>query len=306
MKTLAIFLIMFNFLTGSLNTVKDNLYNTLTDPEAYPLQALTFQLIKPEPVRNPFYTDPNIEASSAIVIDTETNKVLFEKNADQPLAMASITKIMTALVVLRYQSDLQAVFRVSEAAAKLSGSQMYLLAGETMTVENLLKGALIGSANDAAYALAQGLFGSVTRFVDAMNKYATELNLNSTHFTNPHGADEGRHYSTARDLAALTAHALNSQIFRSIVSIQQTTVADTTGKFNHVLENTNRLVGRYLNVIGVKTGTTLEAGASLVAAAEGESGQTVIAVLLDSPERFGEGKILLDWALRAYSWIEPL
>ena len=306
MKTLTIFLIMINFLTGSLGTIKDGLINALNSSQIHPLQTLTVQLIKPEPVRNPFYADPQIEASSAIIIDTETNKVLFEKNPDEHLAMASITKIMTALVVLKYTPDLQKIVRVSEKASEISGSQIYLLARETITVENLLKGMLIESANDAAYALAESTLGTTTRFVDAMNRYASELNLANTHFTNTYGGDDENHYSTARDLAKLAGHALQNETFKSIVSIKQTTITDTTGKFEHQLKNTNKLVSKYLNVIGVKTGTTLEAGASLVAAVEGESGQTVVAVLLNSPQRFTEGKILLDWALKAYTWIEPL
>ncbi|OGB74544.1 hypothetical protein A2V68_02980 [candidate division Kazan bacterium RBG_13_50_9] len=306
MKTLAIFLVMFNFLTGSLNTVKDGLLAALSDPRAYPLQALTIQLMKPEPIRNPLTADPVIEATSAIVIDAQTGKVLFEKNANRELAMASITKIMTAMVVLKYTADLDSVARVSEAAAKVSGSQMYLLSGETITVRNLLAGMLIESANDAAYALAEYTFGNITRFADAMNRCAAELKMTHTHFANAHGADERDHYSTARDLAALTAYALNNETFRQIVHTQSATVTDTTGRFKHRLENTNKLMGAYANVIGGKTGTTLEAGASLSVAAEGDSGQTIITVLLDSPQRFTEGKILLDWALKAYSWVEPL
>jgi D-alanyl-D-alanine carboxypeptidase (penicillin-binding protein 5/6) len=139
-----------------------------------------------------------------------------------------------------------------------------------------------------------------------MDRYATDLGLTNTHFTNTYGADDDAHFSTARELAILTAYAMRNDVFRSIVSIQKTTVTDVTGKIKHNLENTNKLVGRYLNVIGVKTGTTDEAGASLVAAAKGNSNQTVIAVLLNSPNRFSEGKLLLDWALKAHTWIEPL
>lgn len=306
MKTLAIFLAMINFLTGSLNDIKSNLSEVLGSTQLYPLQAMTLQLIKPEPVRDPFYLDPVIEATSAIVMDAETKKILFGKNPHQRLAMASITKIMTAMVVLRHTNDLQKTIRVSETASEINGSQMYLLANETMTTENLLKGALIESANDAAYALAEGLYGNVTRFVDAMNNYAKELELKDTHFTNSYGADDATHYSTAYDIAQLTAHALQNPTFRSIVSLKQATVKDVTGRLTHQLENTNKLVGQYLNVIGVKTGTTLEAGASLVAAAEGDSQQTVVVVLLNSPQRFTEAKTLLDWSLKAYNWIEPL
>lgn len=305
MKTVAIFLIVINFLTGSLNGIKDSLISSIIDPAKNPLQTLATTL-KPEPVRNPLYRDPEIGATSAIVMDADTGKILFAKKPDERLAIASITKIMTALVVLRYKTDLQETVRVSAEAAKVGGSQMHLMENEVMTIENLMKGMLIDSANDAAYTLAEGTFGNVERFVDAMDRQATELGLTNTHFTNTYGADDDAHFSTAREVATLTAYAMRNEIFRGIVSIQKTSVTDASGKFRHNLENTNKLVGKYLNVVGVKTGTTEEAGASLVAAAKGNSGQTVIAVLLNSPERFTEGKRLLDWALRAYTWVEPL
>jgi len=279
--------------------------SSISDSSQNPLQTLAASL-KPEPVKNPLYKDPAVEATSAIVIDADTGKVLLAKNADERLAIASITKIMTAIVVLRYKLNLQETITVSGAAAGVGGSQMHLLENETMTIENLMKGMLIDSANDAAYALAEGTFGNVDRFVDAMDRQAVELGLTNTHFTNTYGADDDAHFSTARELAVLTVYAMKNDIFHSIVGIQKTTVTDVTGKFKHNLENTNKLVGKYLNVIGVKTGTTEEAGASLVAAAKGNSGQTVIAVLLNSPERFTEGKRLLDWALRAHTWVEAL
>lgn len=183
---------------------------------------------------------------------------------------------------------------------------MYLLYGETMTVKNLLKGALINSANDAALALAEHTTKDINSFVNAMNQYAGRLGLMDTHFTNVYGADAQNHYSSAYNLARLTSHALQNDIFKSIVSVKETTVTDTTGRFVHKLHNTNKLIGEYINVIGVKTGTTEEAGASLVTAATGESGQTIVTVLLNSPERFNEGKLLLDWALKSYTWIELL
>jgi len=306
MKTLALFLVMINFLTGSLGNIKTGLVNVLTDPQAYPLQSLTLELLNPEPVRDPLAKEPEIYATSAIVMDVDTGKVLFQKNAKEKLAMASITKIMTAMVVLKYKNDLQEVVTVSEDASKIEGSQMYLVANEKMTIENLLKGTLINSANDGAYALAEHTLGNTTRFVDAMNQYAGRIGLLNTHFVNTYGIDAPDHYSTAYDLALLTAHALENDIFRSIVSVKETTVQDITGRFTHRLHNTNKLIGEYINVIGVKTGTTEEAGASLVTAATGESNQTVVAVLLNSPSRFTEGKTLLDWALKSYTWIEPL
>ena len=306
MQALALFLAIISFLTGSLNSVQDSLPGALLGSGPSPLQALTNQLLQPEPIRNIFYRNPDILSSSAAIIDADTGKVLFEQNADTRLPIASLTKIMTALVVLQNINDLNEVVVVPKAAADIRGSQMYLRFGETITVRNLLYGTLVESANDAAYALAVHTFGNTTRFVDAMNQSATALALSDTHFTNSYGADNVNHFSTAHDLANLAAQALQNDIFRSIVSTPSITVSDTTARFKHQLRNTNQLVGRYDNVIGVKTGTTLKAGESLVVAALGNSGQTVIAVLLNSPDRFLEGKVMLDWALKSHTWITPL
>ncbi len=306
MKTIAILLVILNYLTGSTAVMKDNLWGILIDPEAYSLHTLAAQFLRPEPIRDILYSDPVINSTSAIVTDLDTGKVLFAKEPDKQMAIASITKIMTSLVVLNNKSDLDEVYTVSEAATTVSGSRMYLAVGEKMTIDNLLRGALIESANDAAYALAEGTLGSEEQFVAAMNAYAISLGLDCSHFTNAWGADEKGHYSCAQDLAKLTSIALQNEVFRDIVSIKKTTVMDVYGKLQHNLTNTNKLVGQYLNIIGVKTGTTDNAGESLVVAAKGESNQTVIAVLLNSPDRFAEGKTLLDWALNAYNWIEPL
>ena len=306
MKTIAILLVMLNFLTGSSAVVKDSLLGILTDPQAYSLHTLATQFIQPEPVRDVLYPDPVIKATSTIITDLDTGKVLFAKDADRQLPMASITKIMTTLIVLNNKSNLNEVYTVPEEATKVTGSRMYLAVGEKMTIYNLLQGTLIESANDAAYTLAEDTFGSQDQFVAAMNAYANVLNLNGTHFANTWGMDNKSHYSCARDLAHLAGVALQNQIFREIVAIKKTTVTDIYGKLQHNLNNTNKLLGKYANIVGGKTGTTDNAGESLVVAAKGESNQTVIVVLLNSPDRFAEGKTLLDWALKAYNWIQPL
>lgn len=306
MKTIAILLVMLNYLTGSSALVKDSLWGILTDPQAYSLHTLASQFLRPEPIRDVLYPDPEINATAAIITDLDTGKVLFAKEPDKQMAIASITKIMTSLVVLNNKTNLDEVYTVTEDSVKVSGSRMYLVVGEKMTIDNLLRGALIESANDAAYALAEGTFGNEEQFVAAMNAYANSLGLECTHFTNSWGADDKNHYSCARDLAKLTGTALQNETFRNIVSVKKTTVTDVYGKLQHNLNNTNKLLGTYLNIIGVKTGTTDNAGESLVVAAKGESNQTVITILLNSPDRFTEGKTLLDWALKAYNWIEPL
>lgn len=306
MKTVALLLVILNFLTGSSAVVQDNIWDILTDPNAAGVHILATQFLKPEPVRDILYPEPKILASGAIITDLDTGKILYKKNADQPMAIASLTKIMTALVVLEYKNSLKEVYTVPEEATQIIGSRMFLYKNEKMTIHNLLRGLLIGSANDAAYTLAVNTFGTEEKFAEAMNSYTKSHDLRFTNFRNSWGGDEENHYSTAKDMAKLTEIALENQIFRDIVTTKKVTLTDITGKLQHQLDNTNELIGKYTNVIGVKTGTTQNAGESLIVAARGGSNQTVIVVLLNSPNRFQEGEELLDWALKAYSWVEPL
>ncbi len=259
------------------------------------------------PLRN--FNEPELilSSKSALVMDYDSGKVLLEKDADLRLPIASITKIMTALVTLDLaEGNLNRVVTVPASAASEIGSQMKLRSGEKMTVNNLLHGLLINSANDAAVTLSKTMTDSSDTFIGLMNEKAEELNLTNTRFANVTGLDTANHYSTSYDLAKLAQYALDNPTFAKIVSMPRATVTDVTGTEKHPLVTTNKLLGTTKNIIGVKTGTTDEAGPSLVAAAIGENGQKVIAVILDSPDRFGEGKLALDWAFRAYSWIEPL
>ncbi|MFH0905454.1 MAG: D-alanyl-D-alanine carboxypeptidase family protein [bacterium] len=309
MKSLALILVIAHFFSGALSAVQSqllgafNIFDTGTSITDF-VRSLNILV---GPLRNPAYPDLKLDAKSAIILDQDSGKVLFSENPDGKLPIASITKIMTALVMLdKYQDDLDTPIKVPAAATEVTGSKMKLQVGETITVHNLLRGLLIQSANDAAMTFALEIADTPDSFVRMMNVKAEGIGLSDTHFTNPTGLDETGHHSTARDIANLTRFALNNPVFAEIVAVDKLTVKDTTGKVSHSLDNTNLLIGRYRNVIGVKTGTTEEAGESLVASVEGDSGQKVIAVLLDSPNRFQEGKKALDWALKAYSWIEAL
>lgn len=309
MKSLALVMIVAQFFSGALNTVQGQLLETFNIFDSnYSLTSFVRNLnILIGPIQNPGFEKPELAAKSVIILDQDSGRVLYAKNPDIKMPMASITKIMTALVVLdKYQNNLDTPIYVSSLAADTSGSQMYLYSNESISVHNLLRGLLINSANDAATVFSTEIADDSASFVRSMNLKAQSLGLINTNFTNAIGFDNPNHYSTARDIVEITRIALNNKIFSAIVSINKTKVYDTTGQFSHSLNNTNELVGRYQNVIGVKTGTTDEAGESLVVAVEGSSGQRVIAVLLDSPDRFTEGKIALDWALKAYSWIEAL
>lgn len=257
------------------------------------------------PIRNPAYEDIQLSSRSAVIMDYDSGRILYQKNADDRLPIASITKIVGSLVILDvFGNNLNRIVTVGPNSANEPGSQINLVQGERMTVHNLLKGMLIHSGNDAAVALAEAVAGSTTNFVALMNQKVDDLGLKNTHFADVAGFDSVDHYSTAKDMAKATQVALSNPIFASIVTMEKTTIKDVTGTNSHVLVNTNQLVGKYENVIGVKTGTSEGAGESLVAAVGGDSNQKVILVLLNSPDRFREGKLALDWALKAFSWIE--
>lgn len=242
-------------------------------------------------------TKPVIQAGAALVMDAASGVTLFEKNAYTKMPIASLTKIMTAILILDAHK-LDEVVRVPDSYAGLEGTRIWLQRGERITVENLLIGLLVRSGGDAALALATHHSESVTNFVEAMNARAKTLGLFSTHFKNPIGLDEEGAYSTAHDLAVLTQYAMRSRDFRRIVQMTSATITSVDGRISHSFENTNKLLNSYLNVLGVKTGTTDAAGESVINWARGPKGHEVIAVILDSPNRFQENKALLDWAFR--------
>lgn len=219
------------------------------------------------------------------------------------MPIASLTKIMTALVILE-NHDLDEVVMIEEDYNQMEelGVRIWLHQYEKITVENLLIGLLVRSAGDAALALAAYHSGSVDAFVNEMNARAQTLHLDQTHFTNPIGLDHPDHYSSAFDLAILTKHALRYPDFRRIVRMPRAAITSTDGEITHEFESTNYLLESYLDIRGVKTGTTDEAGQSLINLAHHWNGKEVIVVLLDSPERFQESKRLIDWAFRNFSW----
>ena len=309
MNNLALLLVILRFFTGALDSAQQQLlsvFNIFSSQYSAAdfAQSLNYLI---GPIRNPSVADIELNARASIIIDVQSNRVLYSNNPDKSLPIASLTKIMTALVTLdKFGNQLNAVATVPIEAVEVTGSKMSLYANERLTIHNLLKGMLIESANDAAMTLAYATAGTPAQFSVLMNEKASQLGLTQTHFTNSVGFDNPEHYSTARDLAELSQIAMENQTFADIVVISKTTVRDISGKFVHQLNTTNKLLGQYQNVVGVKTGTTDEAGESLVAAVRGDSGQEVIVVLLDSPSRFQESEKALDWALKAYSWIEPL
>lgn len=237
---------------------------------------------------------PETAAKAALVLHGESGTVLYEENADEPLPIASTTKIMTALVVLE-ACALDETVEILPEYTDVEGSGMGFSAGETYTVEELLYGLMLASGNDAAVALACHTAGSVEAFADRMNEKAAALSLRQTHFENPHGLDAPGHQSTARELALLAAAAMENETFRTIVSTAEKTIGDKT-YVNH-----NRLLNTYPGAIGVKTGYTMAAGRILVSCARREDTE-LICVTISDLEDWDDHAALLDWAFDHYAW----
>jgi serine-type D-Ala-D-Ala carboxypeptidase (penicillin-binding protein 5/6) len=257
--------------------------------------------LSPIPTLKEGALQPDIDAKSALIMDYNTGLILYGKNINEEMPMASLTKIMTAILILEHHS-LSEVVTVPSSYSSLEGVRIWLSKGEQLTVGDLLKALLIRSAGDAAMALAEFHSGTVEDFVKEMNERAKELNLIHTHYVNPIGLDAKGHYSSAADLATITKYALHFPAFREIVKQDSATITSVDGRTSHSFESTNYLLNSYLDIEGVKTGTTDEAGESLINLARGAQGQQVIAVLLNSPGRFQENKSMIDWALRSYLW----
>lgn len=247
-----------------------------------------------------------INAKSVILMEPFTKKILYESNADEKLAPASITKIMSLLLVmeaiesgkLTLETDLQA----SEHACSMGGSQIWLEPGETMTVHELLKATVIASANDATVALGEAIAGSEEGFVAMMNEKAKSLGMNNTTFVNATGLDADEHLTTAHDVAIMSCELVKYDLIKNYTTVWM----DSLRNGESELVNTNKLVRFYNGAIGLKTGTTSKAGSCLSAAAE-RNGLTLVAVVLGSPssnDRFSGARKLLDYGFANYSYKE--
>lgn len=240
----------------------------------------------------------SVSAKAAILIEAESGDVIFEKNADRRLPQASTTKIMTGIIAIE-RLEMSQTVTITEKSVGIEGSSIYLCAGEKLTVGELIYALLLESANDAAVALAIEISGSVSAFADLMNEKAEELGLSETHFMNPSGLGADGHYTSARDLAALTAYALKNPVFREIVSTKRYVIPLCGDTGSRVLLNHNKLLRLYDGAIGVKTGYTKESGRCLVSAAE-RDGVTLIAVTLNAPDDWNDHIVLLDHGFALY------
>ena len=236
-----------------------------------------------------------VSAKSAALYEPETKRFLYTKNSKERLGMASTTKIMTALIALE-TLDLNENIAVDSRAVGIEGSSIYLKSGEIMNALDLIYALLLQSANDAALALAYRIADSIENFANLMNQKVKELGLTDTHFTNPHGLDEKEHYTSAHDLAIISAEALNNDIFREITSTYKREVESSDTK--RLLVNHNKMLKSYDGCIGVKTGYTTRSGRCLVSAAERE-GLTMISVTIDAPDDWRDHTQMLNYGYSA-------
>ncbi len=247
-----------------------------------------------------------INAKSVILMEPYTKKILYESNADEKLAPASITKIMSLLLIMEAlesgKLNLETQIQASEHACSMGGSQIWLEPGETMTVHELLKATVIASANDATVVLGEAIAGSEEGFVAMMNEKAKTLGMNNTTFVNCTGLDADEHLTSAHDVAIMSCELVKYDLIKNYTTVWM----DSLRNGESELVNTNKLIRFYNGAIGLKTGTTSKAGSCLSAAAE-RNGLTLVAVVMGSPtsnDRFNGSRKLLDYGFANYSYKE--
>lgn len=237
-------------------------------------------------------------ARAAALIDVESGRLLYSSRGDEPMLIASLTKIMTAIVAIE-SGDLASKVKVGKNAFAKEGSSLYLKQGEEMLLEDMLYGLMLRSGNDAATAIAEHVGGSEQGFVYLMNAKAEELGLKNTHFANPHGLDAEGHYSSANDLAVLTAYALHNPVFKEIVGTQEKTADNPYEKWDYKWANKNKMLRLYEGADGVKTGYTKKALRCLVSSAT-RGGQQLVAVTLNDGNDWNDHAALLNFGFNHY------
>lgn len=241
-------------------------------------------------------------AKSMCVLEGGSKRVLYEKNKETKLPMASTTKIMTAITAIENCEDLDEKFEISPKAVGITGTSLYLRKGERMSTRDLLYGLMLVSGNDASVAIGEHVGGNIKTFVEMMNYTAKKIGANNTHFDNTHGLDSKTHYTTAYDLALITSYALENPVFKEIVSTKNTKITTEAGKTRY-LKNKNKLLSSMEGCCGVKTGFTNDAGRCLVSSCERE-GMTLVCVVLNCGPMFEESKTLLEQGFAEYKLID--
>lgn len=242
---------------------------------------------------------PLLSSKSIFIKDLTTDTILYQKDPNRSLPIASTTKVMTALVASEYFKP-NSVLTVKEGA-NIPGARVGLFRGEDLSFRSLLYGMLLNSGNDAAFTIAENYPGEISGFVSAMNKKAQQMGLSNTNFENPAGFDSPAHYSSASDLVKITEESLKNPQLARIFATKQTSIVSLDKKYVHNLVNLNKLLSQVSGVLGVKTGYTEAAKENLVTLVERE-GQRALIVVLGSDDRFGETTKLIDWVYTNFQW----
>jgi len=241
----------------------------------------------------------SVSSNNAVLIEESTGRVLYEKQAHDRKPVASITKLMTAIVAIE-EGNLKDTVKASERAIHTEGSSIYLQKGEKMSLEDLLYGLMLRSGNDASVAIAEHIGESVEGFVYMMNEKATYLGMTNTHFSNPHGLDEEDHYSSAYDMAILMQYAMKNETFKEISAAKEY----KSEKRSYKWKNKNKLLTQlYSNATGGKTGFTKKAGRTLVTTAK-KDGLPLIAVTLNGPDDWNDHTALYEWGFKEHELVK--
>lgn len=242
---------------------------------------------------------PKLSAEAAALIDVASGRILYSKNGSQKMRIASLTKTMTAIVAIE-MGDLKAQVTVPPEAVGVEGSSIYLKKGEKLTLEELLYGLMLRSGNDSAVTIAAHIGGSIPGFAYLMNEKAAMIGMTHTNFSNPHGLDNSSmHYSTAEDMAKLSAYALRNPIFRQIVSTKVKDISYEGEQWNRRLLNKNKMLHLYSGADGVKTGYTKLAKRCLASSAT-RDGRQLAAITLNAPDDWNDSAELLDFGFAHY------
>lgn len=238
---------------------------------------------------------PRVTAEAFHVVDAQTGAVLATRGATTSRPMASVTKLMTAVVVRQY-AELDELVVISQAAVAVGEAEIDLVAGEVWTVRELLSAIMVRSANDAAYALAEHVGGSIEGFAALMNQTAFELDLQDSHFVNPHGLDHPEHYTSARDLVTLAQVAMEDPVIARLAMTKVVVFRDDPSGVPRRAINTNRLLNAYPGVVGLKTGFTNRAGRVLVSVTR-SGGRNIVIAVMGSEDHFADTRELIEYAL---------
>ncbi|WP_134683246.1 D-alanyl-D-alanine carboxypeptidase family protein [Brevibacillus migulae] len=240
-----------------------------------------------------------ISAEAAALIDVASGRILYQKNGDKKMRIASLTKTMTAIVAIE-EGNLKDVIQIPDEAVGVEGSSIYLRKGERLTLEELLYGLMLRSGNDAATAIAIHIGGSVQGFAYKMNEKAALIGMTHTNFMNPHGLDDSNmHYSTANDMVKLSAYALKNPTFRQIVSTKVKSISWEGESWDRRLQNKNKLLHLYEGADGVKTGYTKLAKRCLASSAT-RDGRQLAAITLNAPDDWNDSMKMMDWGFQTF------